>query len=167
MTVDVTILAEDTIQTLKNWTARLDGIRMAAFLGAEVGPYLQRRAAARFKTEGDSASGKWAPLLPATQNIRATSPGWQVGPAHPINKRTGELEAWVTQGQWAAMSHPEGASLRYPSNAPNGELAEKVQTAQKGKSKPRTVARPVLAVDETDVMFITTRLLFMFQGDIV
>jgi hypothetical protein len=137
---------------------------MAAWLGVNVGPWLRHRAAERFASEGDDVTGPWAPLSPATQAIRAEGP-WPVGPDHPINRRTGELENWVVQGGWFA--YPDGtlgASLQYPKDEPVGELREKVKVAQIGRpqsmgpDKPMTVARPVLGLNEADLAFVMTAL---------
>lgn len=138
----------------------LQSTGLALFLGEEVGPYLRERAQARFKGEGDDVVGKWAPLKPATRMIRANNPNWPVGPDHPINVRTGELEDWVTQSAWDAHPTGMGATLKYPSKNPTGELRKKVVTAQKGKAFPSTVARPVLGVNPADLVFVTTRLAF-------
>jgi hypothetical protein len=43
---------------------------LAAFLGSTVEPYFRKRAAIRFRDEGDDVSGKWAPLLESTKEIR-------------------------------------------------------------------------------------------------
>lgn len=156
----ISIEAESVIAVLRSLDSALSPEGMAAFLGLEVAPYLAERAKRRFADEGDDASGKWAPLLPATQAIRAASPEWPVGPDHPINRRTGELEDWVTGGSFAAMPHALGATLRYPGTPPSGELARKVETAQRGRN--RTVPRPVLSVSEADLVFVVTRLAFKF-----
>jgi hypothetical protein len=138
----------------------LQGTGMAMFLNEEVGPYIRERAQARFRNEGDDVVGKWAPLKPSTQVIRQSHPEWPVGASHPINVRTGELEQWVTQSNWNVGPNSVGASLRYPSVKPTGELRRKVTTAQRGKDYPSTVARPVLGVNPADLVFVTTRLAF-------
>jgi len=125
---------------------------LVAFLEAEVGPYLSRRAGERFANEGDDVVGTWAPLRPATQAIRAESP-YAIGPDHPINRRSGELENWVVQGGWNA--YPEGymATLEYPGSLPTGDLLDKVKTAQSGDVATNTVARPVLGLNENDMLW--------------
>lgn len=155
--------ADLTLQMLERVEEALGGAQLSPWLAAVIGPYLKMRADRRFKSEGDEASGKWAPLLPATQQIRGSHPEWPVGPDHPINKRTGELEAWVTGGTFLVMPNAVGATLRYPGNAPRGELASKVKTAQKGKANPKTVARPILAVDTTDLGYVMSQMLFYLQ----
>jgi hypothetical protein len=131
---------------------------LASFLGAEVGPFLRERAQARFAAEGDSASGKWAPLKPVTVDIRLSM---NYGGEHPINRRTGELENWVVGSGWNAYPMGGGAALQFPGNTPSGELVDKVQTAQKGRANPNTQPRPILAIDETDVLQVTTLLATM------
>lgn len=123
-----------------------------AFLQGVIGPYLSKRAGDRFKDEGDDVVGKWQELHPATVAIREAG-NWPVGGDHPINRRSGELENWVVQGGWAAYPTALGASMQYPKNRPTGELKHKVTVAQSGEG--RTPARPVLGVNEADLMFFT------------
>lgn len=124
---------------------RLNPVAVAGFLGAEVAPYLKHRAKTRFAQEGDDVTGGWAPLKEATQTIRA-SQGY--GAAHPINKRTGELERYIT-GDANEKIHPWGASLTLPGSAPAGDLVDKLRTAQAGDT--RAVPRPVLGMNWQDM----------------
>ena len=132
----------------------LNPIAVAGFLGAVVDPYIRGRAADRFASEGDGASGQWAPLSPATQEIRDQM-GY--GASHPINRREGELEEFITQRKGGTTVAPYGASIRFPASSPGGELRDKFEHAQaggvsdSGKSFP---ARPVLAMDESDLTFV-------------
>jgi hypothetical protein len=143
----------------------LSGAGMSAFLGSNIGPWLQHRAQDRFLDEGDSASGKWAPLTPATQEVRENM-GYPR--SHPINKRTGELEDYVTGSSWLVLPTPTGAMLTYPGGGQTkkGRIRDKVRTAQKGSPSGKTPPRPVLAVDETDLMFLMTRMRFHFEDPI-
>lgn len=129
----------------------LSPIGTSLFLGSTIGPYLSKRAGERFAGEGDDVVGKWAPLKDSTVAIRESQnyPG-----AHPINRRSGELENWVVDGGWDAYPTGFGASLRYPGTRPSGELKDKVLTAQAGREFPKTVARPVLGVNENDLFFL-------------
>jgi hypothetical protein len=104
---------------------------LTTWLGAEVGPYLKERAEARFQ-------------IRLSQNYGAG----------PINRRTGELEDWVVNSGWRAYPNSTGGSLAYPGAQPSGELLEKVQTAQKGSPYPPTVPRPVLGVNENDMLYV-------------
>jgi len=142
-------------KSLTDLAVLLSPVGMTAFLGGQVGPYLARRAGERFQSEGDDVTGPWAPLKPATVQIRESQgyPG-----DHPINRRTGELEEWVVQGGWDAYPQGIGATLRFPGKTPQGELRSKVETAQKGKGYPSTVARPVLGINERDMLFVIAAL---------
>jgi hypothetical protein len=131
-----------------------------AFLGAEVGPYLRQRARNRFAAEGDDVVGQWAPLAPSTVAIRE---GQQYPGEHPINRRTGEMENWVVDGGWDAYPFSGGGGLVYPQNEPTGTLREKVQTAQAGSASPLTQPRPVLGVNENDMLFVTALLAFSVE----
>jgi hypothetical protein len=131
----------------------LNPVAVAGFLGAVVDPYLRGRASDRFASEGDDVTGGWAPLKDATQEIRSNS-GY--GAAHPINKRTGELEDYIVNAPHNLSAAPWGASLTLPGTTPTGELFDKVETAQHGRD--RTVPRPVLGMNERDLVFVLTAL---------
>lgn len=156
----VTVLDEGLEKSLENLSRLLGPAGLATFMQVAVGPWLQKRAKERFSNEGDDASGAWAPLAPATVAIRESQ---QYPGEHPINRRTGELENWVTGGGgWAAIPHALGATLHYPARVPSGELGNKVKVAQTGGMAPRarntTPPRPVLAVDTTDLLAVMTAL---------
>lgn len=129
---------------------------LAMFMAASVGPYLRERARRRFAQEGDDASGPWAPLSETTRQFRE-SMGY--APDHPINRRTDALYNYITGTQaGAAPTSDGGALLTFPGNPPSGETERKFKTAQYGRANPRTVPRPVLAVNEADAAFVTTAL---------
>lgn len=132
----------------------LNPFAIAEFLGVVVGPYLKERARARFASEGDDVVGKWAPLKDSTITIRE-SQGYGPG---PINSRTGELEEFITGPGNSVQVHPWGATLTFPGTSPIGEMEEKLRTAQQGKDYPSTVPRPVLGVNEADLVFVLTAL---------
>lgn len=140
----------------------LSPVGLAQFLYGGVQPWLEQRAAERFASEGDDASGKWLPLAPATVEIRE-SQGFEG--SHPINKRTGELEQYITQSQVDVTAAPGVGTLRFPGrNAPSKAVAEKLSTAQRGRTYPRTPARPVLALNEKDLSVVMTQLAFHVKG---
>jgi hypothetical protein len=133
---------------------------MASFLLGNVDPFLRTRASARFSGEGDDVVGSWAPLQPATQAIRVNK-GY--GADHPINRRTGELERYITGTMGSVAVTPLGSVLTSPGTPPSGELADKVSTAQSGRAFPRTVPRPVLGVNERDLAAVLTMLALDIQ----
>lgn len=148
--------------------ARLDSalspVGLMFFLTGTVGPWVRHRAQERFQTEGDDVSGKWAPLAPATQEIRSRGE-WPVGAASPINKRTGELENYITGSDALVVGHTLGATLTYPgTKTTRKSVLEKVKTAQQGRSNPRTPARPVLGLNERDLAYVVTMLAFHVKG---
>jgi len=141
----------------------LSPVGLAAFLYGAVGPWVKERAQDRFAQEGDDVSGKWAPLQASTVEIRE-SQGFEG--AHPINRRTGELEEYITQGQVGVVTTPGFGNLTYPQNPPATKgLKEKLSTAQKGRTSPRTVARPVLGLNERDLGQILVMLAFHVQNE--
>ncbi len=157
----IEIHAEDTLAMLMRVSAALSGPSMALFLTEVITPYIRLRGEARFAAEGDDVSGKWAPLQPATVAIREANPDWPVGGEHPINVRTSELEEYVTQSDSLVMPSTTGAVMRYPEGKATGELQDKMETAQVGRD--RTVARPVLGVNQTDLLFTMSRLAWWIE----
>jgi hypothetical protein len=142
----------------------LSATSISIFLAGTIAPWLRTRAKDRFRTEGDDVTGKWAPLMPATQEIRSSGE-WPVGAAHPINRRTGELEQWITGSQGTVVAHTLGATLTYPGNkTTKRSILQKMETAQRGRAKPKTVARPVLGVNERDLSYVVTMLAFHVKG---
>ena len=137
---------------LSNLERALEPPSIASFLGSRVDPILRKRAKDRFRMEGDDVSGGWVPLASSTQAIRA-SQGY--GPAHPINKRTGQLEDYITGYRPDISIDPGlGASINFPGGSPQGDLADKLKVAQSGALFPRTPARRVLGVNEKDLELI-------------
>lgn len=124
------------------------------FLGVEMTQYLQRRAELRFRKEGALPGEKgWKNLAEFTVAERESLgyPG-----AHPINRRTGELEEWVTNAN-ATVRGAEGLmELEWPGNMPSdSETREKFETAQRGKTSPRfTPARPVVRLSAVDMVHV-------------
>lgn len=134
----------------------LEPASIAAFLGARVDPILKKRAKDRFRSEGDDVSGKWEPLASSTQSIRA-SQGY--GPAHPINIRTGQMEAYITGFRPDITIEPGlGARLDFPGGSPSESVTDKIRVAQQGDA--RTPRRPVLGVNERDLELVMVALAF-------
>lgn len=154
---------KDAYMMLVRLDQAISPVGLTAFLGTRVDPYLRRRASERFENEGDDVTGAWAPLAPSTEYFRETE-GFPA--AHPINKRTGELEQYIIGEDALVVPLGAGAALELPGRQAGGWLAEKYKTAQQGKSYPRTQPRPVLGINERDRMEIMTMLMY-FVGDVV
>lgn len=162
--LDVQIIGDDKgVQRLLNrLETGFSPLAMAGFLGATVGPYLQERAKARFRNEGDDVSGKWQPLKDATAEIRKNGP-WNVGPYHPINVRTHDMENYVTGSAGDAIMAGPVAQLTYPDPKRNVGtlLPEKMRVAQRGNpANPKTPARPVIGLNVNDLTFVLNELAF-------
>ncbi len=127
---------------------------MLTFQSVQVETILEGRAKARFANEGDDAVGGWAPLMDSTLAIRQ-SQGYGSG---PINHRTGLLEDYITGGSFSLIASGGDTELTYPRPTGDASLVAKVTTAQKGKSWPPTVPRPVLGVSEVDVQMVLVEL---------
>ena len=163
--IDVSVYSKEVDMMLAAISYRLTPFGMAAFLGKTMGPYIQSRARDRFMQEGDDVSGPWVPLREVTQRIREESTDISVGPDHPINKRTGELEEYVTGSAYKFWPTTMGGTLRYPGAASGKQsIREKMKTAQKGRVSPKTVPRPVLGFNEQDLMFFQAALSFYITG---
>lgn len=138
-------------QSLMNLIMLLSPAGATVFLSSTIAPYLAKRGKERFQAEGDDVTGPWAPLKPATVMMRQQA-GY--GGEGPINRRTGELEAWIVQDSGFSYPTGFGASMRFPGRKPQGELKKKVETAQSGRTSPHTVPRPVVGVNENDLLFL-------------
>ncbi|SRR6266540_3903787 len=147
-------------EMLNTIDSALSPVGLAAFLYGNVGTYVKKRASDRFMEQGDDVTGTWAPLAEATQEIRERA-GY--GATEPINKRTGQLEEYITQGQMWVTTGPGYGMLQYPKNTPDQALREKMSTAQRGRESPKTVARPVLGLNEQDLAVVLTMLAFHIQ----
>lgn len=160
--ISISIVGDSTgVQAmLMHLQSKLSPPSLGAFLLTQVDPYLRTRAEQRFQSEGDDVSGSWLPLRPATQLIRQMQ-GY--GPDSPINRRTGELEDYILNTPSAVAVHAMGSTLTYPGNAPSGELADKMTTAQAGRNFPSTVARPVLGVNGNDLAAVLVMMALEIQ----
>lgn len=154
--LDVSFVVESKqpMAQLTRLEERLMPSALSIFLEGPVLSLIQDRARARFQGEGDDVVGKWAALKPVTIAIRT---GKNI-PAGPINKRTGQLEQYVTNSPSLNMQDAEGATLVNPGVTPVGSLLDKVITAQSGWNSPRTVPRPVIGVNEKDMAATMTAL---------
>lgn len=152
---DVDIHSREVEALLMRMNTALSPFAIAQFLGGPVEEYVRRRAEQRFANEGDDVVGKWAPLKPATQMIRAQE-GY--GADGPINRRTDELINYIVGSPGRTQPHGLGATLTYPGNPPGASVSEKMRTAQSGKAYPNTVPRPVLGLGETDLVEVLTML---------
>lgn len=160
--LDIYIEEENVSTTLAALDRTLDPLVLSlVFLTGKVGPYLTVRAKNRFASEGDDVTGAWAPLKDATERIRASGRAmqlWTVGDSHPINRRTGELERYITGGNLYAYPTSVGASLQFPKPSGKKSIREKMRTAQRGKASPNTVPRPVLGLNSQDGLFMLAAL---------
>ena len=141
--------------------AKLDSRVLGVFLQSTMVPHLQRKFKEGFASETDPSGAGWAPLSAATVKIREDQ-GY--GGAHPINRRTGELENYITQSPGQLIPSMDQAVLKYPSErgVPSGSLGKKVRGAQKGEGK--APPRPVLGLDEQDLAFMLASLFGYFEG---
>jgi hypothetical protein len=159
ITFDVT--RNDLDALVDNLEQKLDGLALAGWLRTQISPFLRARVSARFAGEGDDVSGGWHPLTAATQQIRMNQ-GFAPG---PINRRYGQLYDFLMVSPGIAVAGGFGAELTYPGPAPDWRTEEKLKTAQSGKAKPATPARPVIGVNNNDFLYITSELTaYLIEG---
>lgn len=137
---------------------------LTGFLLATVDPFIRARTASRFGSEGDDVSGAWQPLEKATELIRA---GAGFPPAHPINERTGRLRATLVGRPGDAKPNGFGANLTYPGPIGDASFWDKMETAQGGSTNPPTPPRPVIGLNENDMLFVTTELIAWLAKDYI
>lgn len=144
---DVEVDDSDVQRMLARFDAVLVPTNLALFLRHVADPWFTGRAISRFRNEGDDVSGAWAPLKPYTVEQRESAgfPG-----EHPINHRTGEMERYIAQGSRTFMLGAQQATMRMPGRG-NATFNKKLAVAQRGAAFPRTVARPVIGMNERDL----------------
>lgn len=156
ISMDIDVQEQDVERLLNSVNTVLNPISMMGFLSLTVAPFIRRRAEARFAGEGDDVSGKWAPLSPATQEIREGL-DLPISGDHPINRRTDDLYTYITKSPDEVMPlGGMGAQLTYPSPSAtiNPGIEEKMKTAQQGRRNPHTIPRPVLGLGIGDLTYV-------------
>jgi hypothetical protein len=145
-------LNQSIVVKTKDLNAQLDRIMAAVssqvmdrFFKSDIEEWFVRRGRMRLQAEGDDASGKWRPLKASTIRLRRTK---GFGPG-PINRRTGQMDRWLLGGNLRGGPIGDGVEYKFPGDPPTGELLTKVARAQLGDY--RTVPRPILAINETDL----------------
>lgn len=143
-------------------SAGMSGAGLTTLLSQEVQPYLHHRAWQRFMTQGDDASGRWAPLTETTQKFRrfyAKRDGLKIQPDFPINERTTQLRDYVTQS-FDILKTEQSARLAIPSTKTSGYgrfISRKLRHAQLGGiglNGDRFPARPVAVISGKDKQVI-------------
>lgn len=133
----------------------LDDINLAhGYLESIVVPYLQSSTDRNFEKQGTSTGGKWAELLPVTQEYRfyqGFNPRW------PINVRYGDFRDWLTSDPGSTSYMAGGAELTFPGPM-GGEQEAKLETSMTGVRA--SAPREVLDLTTTDAAM----LLGFFQG---
>lgn len=109
MRVTVKVIEEEVTRIVALVEQAVQPTALANILDGDVHDYVVRDIQLRFAYEGDSASGNWKPLADATQDIRA-----QLGyPSEsPINRRTGDMEDYVTTNYEIDVDPHRGRSDR-------------------------------------------------------
>jgi len=150
--VDFYVTVDDSRPTLrlKAIQDRVGGAGLASFMQGFAAPILQDRAYERFELEGDDASGRWKPLAASTI-ARRDKAGYV--PIR-INDRTGAMRAWVESAPGKIKGTKAAVLYEWPGSPDNRTIGRKLKVAQQGLADPYTVPRPVVAVDEDDLLAI-------------
>jgi hypothetical protein len=157
--------ASEAVAVLDALMIRSSPVGLSAFLDTVVDPWVRNRIDQRFNSEGDEVSGSWDPLAAATQQIRAS---YGFPPDHPINVRTGMMRNFLVGTPSDVKPNGFGADLQHPPpGAGSSVMQKKIQTAQSGSSNPNTVARPVVGLNENDMIFITSSLAAWLTQDMI
>ncbi len=143
---------------------KMSPVGLSAFLHTIVDPWVRNRIDQRFANEGDEMSGDWHPLAVSTQQIRAS---YGYPPDHPINVRTGKMRSFLVGTNSDVKPNGFGATLQHPPPTADPITAKKIATAQSGSSFPPTPARPVVGLDENDLIFVTSSLAAWLTQDMI
>lgn len=128
---------------------------LTTFLNTIVDPFIRSRIDERFASEGDDVTGAWSPLTVATAMIRASQ---GISPDHPINVRTSKMRDYLVNTQSDVKPTGFDAVLSHPPPTGDAKLNEKIKTAQMGSTSPRTPPRPVIGLNQNDLLFVTSEL---------
>jgi hypothetical protein len=134
---------------------RVQPASLAAFVHHTVGPFIRRRIDQRFLGEGDDVTGRWHPLTMATQMIRAQK-GYP--PDHPINRRTNLMHNFLVSDPGQTRISGPLIEFTHPQPTGDGLMNQKIETAQAGRRRPFTPARPVVGLNTNDMLFVTSEL---------
>jgi len=160
MTVDFGVQADDAEKLFLKLENLLSPEMLAVFMAGPVVQHFQQRFNEFFEDQG-TPSGAWQPLSEVTIADRVEQ---GFGPG-PINERTGQLRDFITDSPGEVRVLATLAVLTYPGPLPSGELGRKVKTAQQGGtfSGHSVPARPVMEIDETDMLFTMSALNFYIE----
>lgn len=177
------IIADDTKAqiTMDLINKAASGRGLMNFQEAVTQPWMRERARSRFDKEGGAeVGGSWAQLRDSTNDIRENA-GFPR--AHPINRRTGELEDFITKGANQFTHGGLWAAFFMPGNSRKKSLRAKLTTAQSGgpgqnqawmpdgaggtkPSPTQTPARPVVGMDAVDAIHLTFALSTYIAGEV-
>lgn len=137
----------ETLEDIEAVQSALSPVSIAAFMETTSDAIVKMRIAARFKSQGDDATGPWLPLKASTKTFRKLSGFAADG---PINVRTGELLDWLMNvDPFVEVTNWGDTQATWPADQPDGWILRKFSTAQKGRGN--TPPRPVLRVSEVDL----------------
>lgn len=157
MQVIIDVDARDVDRMLGKMETLLSPAMLATFLGGPVVEHFQDKFNRFFEQQGIDNQA-WQPLSEVTIADREAQ---GFGPG-PINERTGEMRAYVTDSPGDIRILGTLSVLTYPGKTPSGEMGRKLKTAQKGGTFQghAVPARPVMDADETDMLYLMSALGF-------
>lgn len=113
---------------------------MTQWAKASMGRHLRARMRARFASEGDDASGKWAPL----KNPKIT---------RPILQDTKRLKNYLTNTTVRISTDGENVTMHFPGRPPSGDHNRRALFFTQYGNK-FTPARPTLAYSQADYEYL-------------
>lgn len=146
----ITIDVRKVSRILEASNSFISPVGLAGYLNSVANPHLTRVAKARFKSGGDSASGKWAALSQATQEIRENL-GY---PPNEINVRTGKMREFLINPSPVISQDAAGTTMEWP-GTPGADLNKRLKQAA---GRGRGPARWIIAYDTNTVAYILSTL---------
>lgn len=155
---EVTVHEEQVLAIFAAVEHSIQPSQLWEFMEDTAWPFMEKKLVDRFAYEGDSASGTWPSLSPATVNIKEKLDAEM--PDAP-NVRTGELMEYITTSHLSSPTS-DGAVMVFPDVPSDPIMRRKIEVAQFGDPGPNwlnpamrpTPARPVIAVDESDMVLM-------------
>lgn len=147
------VLWKEVEDALEAGQANLSTLALVSLVRNILIPIASEASKDAIATQRAPSGKKWRPLKDSTMRVRAGLRHLGIGPAAPINKRTGALERFlqeagtelvvgdgIIQGAWPALISQDSTRLMYA-----------FHTAQGGSSRWRTPARPVVGLAPTSI----------------
>lgn len=167
----VTVEDDDVEAAFQRAQEAMSPIMLMGFLTFEADEFMKKEIEARFRDEGDSATGPWLPLSETTNKIRR-----ELGypDVTPINERSGALrDALEADRDYRIIA--DGVQMDLPGTNLPDKVKNRLRVAQQGAppgSNPKfpnsaTPPRPVLGIQSGDIEQLMRLLSVYFERRIL